>query len=85
MKIMLSDVHILNEEIPQGNGSTAIPQNPEEDDLKTIQRIMELAMTLKCPHGALDDALKDLASPLKHNCDSSGDPLELEIKSSDSR
>lgn len=93
MKISLPDIRILNEETYDltGLNSTGTPFSGtsssahEDDDMKTLQRMMELANTLKCPHNALDEVLKELLSPLKPNFDSSGHPIELEIKSSDGR
>lgn len=68
------------------SGSSSSHHNFEElEDLRTIHKMMDLAALLKCSHGGLDEVLRELASGLKHHCDSNADVLDIEIKTGDNR
>lgn len=88
MKVPLTDIHILNEEYDQCQSKSCTSgsnssHSEDLDDLRTIHKMMDLANLLKCPHLSLDETLRDLASGLKHHCDTFADAVEFEIKTAE--
>lgn len=70
---------------PSSSATSSSHHSDELDDLKTIQKMMDLANLLKCPHVGLDEVLRELASGLKHHCDNNADILDIEIKAGENR
>lgn len=78
LKAGLGDVKLVKEDV--GRAAKGTP-TPEADDLRTLHRILELSSSLNCPHGNLDEALKDILAATKGVEES----LELTLKAPEGR